>query len=125
MSIFTKFLLIFCFGGAGAISRYGLGLGLQKFFPTSLAVFLTNVLGCFLFGLVWTASTHRGWISPEWGVVILVGFLGSFTTFSTFIFDSHRLLESGGVGVVLLNLAGQILLGWGAFILACKMLPAS
>ncbi len=94
-------------GGLGALARYGLAAALPaapSHFPW--ATFLTNVSGCFLIGVltvlvteVWAA--HR-LVRPFLGV----GFLGGFTTFSTYAVEIHGLLRPGSVGVAFAYLAG-------------------
>ena len=119
MAIWQKLLLIALVGGLGALSRYGLsglvlratGAGLPY---GTLAV---NVLGCFLFGLIWAMAAERMMISPELRTIILVGFLGSFTTLSTFIFESHSLLMDARWLPALGNLAVTNIAGLGLFAL--------
>ncbi len=91
----TTTLLIFFAGGLGSLSRYGLDLAVRSIttggFPYSTSV--VNALGCFLFGLVTGLVTHRGALSEEHGLILMVGFLGSFTTFSTFAFEAETMLR--------------------------------
>ena len=81
----------------GTLARYWFGGFVQwlcgENFPWgTLAV---NALGCFLFGLVWTLAEDRLVISGQTRFVILTGFMGAFTTFSTFAFEtSERLRDS-------------------------------
>lgn len=86
-----------------------------------MGVFVVNVLGCFLFGAVWAAAGILHIISDSARVIILTGFMGAFTTFSTFIFDSQALLESGNWGALLLNVGGQIALGLLALRLGIRL----
>ncbi|MFN0054590.1 MAG: fluoride efflux transporter CrcB [Planctomycetales bacterium] len=108
-----QLLLLAIAGAAGTLARYGLSelvsslLG-RKFPWSTLAV---NLLGSLLFGLVWTLATQRELISPRAGLVILTGFMGAFTTFSTFAFESSQLLQAGMWGAVMANMAAQNLLG--------------
>jgi CrcB protein len=78
-----------------------------------------NVTGCLLFGLIWTLAEDRLLISPQARVVALTGFMGAFTTFSTFAFETSQLL--GGAewfralgNVVLQNVVGvaAVMLGF-------------
>ena len=97
-------------GGLGSLARYGMAQLLPArpgHFP--LATFVTNVLGCFLIGVlmvliteVWTA--HR-LVRPFLGV----GVLGGFTTFSTYTNEIRALLRPGSVGVAMAYLAGTLL----------------
>lgn len=95
------YLLIFLGGGLGALSRYGLSAGVQSLaeqtrlhrFPAGILA--CNLLGCFLIGLLfgWIASRngeHPAWLHP----LAVTGFLGAFTTFSTFALDTHKLFQA-------------------------------
>ena len=110
-------------GAAGTLCRYGLASAVQRFsggrFPWgTLAV---NVLGCLLFGLVWSLADERQLISRQTRTVLLVGFLGAFTTFSTFAFetaafaDDRRWLSAAG-NVLLQNMAGILAVFIGLWI---------
>ncbi len=109
----TKLLLIAASGGVGALARYGLAGLVHRIIEVSypLGTFIVNVVGCVLFGLIWTLSEDRLLISGEWRTVILVGFMGSFTTFSTFIFESNQLLRDAQYFMMGLNLVGQVVVG--------------
>src|SRR5438105_456773 len=87
-----KVVLVAMAGGAGALSRYGIGLavGVRSFPWATLGI---NLMGSFVLGLVLTVGTERGW--PETTTVPLaVGFLGAYTTFSTFSFETYTLLRT-------------------------------
>jgi len=91
-------LLVIALGGAfGAMLRFGIAhwvhTQLPHRFPTG--VLLVNVLGSFLIGLLATWLFDRMQLGPQWRALILIGFLGSFTTFSTFSFDTITLVEQG------------------------------
>ncbi len=109
-------LLIGLFGAAGALARYGISSAASLLsgpaFPwgTSLA----NVLGCFLFGLIWTLSEKRVLIPKPLGLVLLTGFAGSFTTFSIYVFEAEVLLQQGQWLILALKILGQNLLGFAA-----------
>ena len=78
-----------------------------------------NVLGCLLFGFVWSLADERMLISAQSRIVILTGFMGAFTTFSTFAFESVQLLRDGQFLAAAVNIVGQVLAGvaglWVAF----------
>ena len=90
--------LAVAFGGAlGAMARYWVYNAFMKMtdskFPwTTLSV---NIVGSFLIGIVFVLLTERAEFSPEMRGMIAVGFLGAFTTFSTFSMDTIGLLEQG------------------------------
>jgi fluoride exporter len=93
--VLQKLLLILIAGALGTLARYGLGGFVQqhvgKIFPWGTVV--VNLLGCLLFGLVWSALEERSSVSGETRTIILVGFIGAFTTFSTFMFETEELLR--------------------------------
>lgn len=89
-----KLLLIALAGSVGTLARYGLGGFIQErtsgVFPWGTVA--VNLLGCLLFGIVWSSLEERWPTSGETRTIILVGFMGAFTTFSTFMFETARLL---------------------------------
>ena len=104
--------------GAGALARYGVSelantlVGRQ--YP--LGTFVVNVLGCFLFGLIWELAAVRLLIPDTVRLIILVGFMGSFTTFSSLIFDSFALGQTR-LALLLFNIGAQTILGFAALFL--------
>lgn len=114
-----KFVGLTVAGGCGTLARYILaGLiqrGNHSGFPWgTLAV---NVLGCFIFGLVWALTQQRLLISGEARTVILVGFLGSFTTFSAFLFETDQFLENAQWLMAGVNVIAELAVGLGAYLL--------
>ncbi|MGE4538193.1 MAG: CrcB family protein [Desulfovibrio sp.] len=111
-----KLGLIALAGAAGTLARYwisGLVYGLAgRQFPWGTAA--ANILGCFLFGLIWQLGEGRMLIRAETRAIILTGFMGAFTTFSTFIFESGGLIEEGRYLVALANVGFQTVLGFAA-----------
>ena len=96
MTIVEKLLLLALAGGFGALTRYGLAGVVQRWSGTDFpaGTFAVNILGCFIFGVVWAIAVERMALSPELRVIILTGFLGSFTTFATFMSETCQLLSS-------------------------------
>ena len=92
-----KLGLIALFGAVGTLARYWLQ-GLIQFrtagaFPYgTLAV---NLTGCFLLGLIGQFTMNRMVIPPDWRVAIAVGFFGGYTTFSSFGWETAKMLEDG------------------------------
>ncbi len=121
-------LYIFLGGGLGAVSRFGLSSAIQSFaehirlhrFP--LGIFACNLLGCFLIGCLFGYIASRSSSPPAWlHPLAVTGFLGGFTTFSTFALDSQKLFSSSPA-LALLNITASILGGLFAVWLGFKLL---
>jgi len=123
MIVWQKIAALGLAGAAGTLSRYGLVRIVQRFYTTAIptGTLAVNVLGCFLFGVVWVLSTERLTISPELRVVLLTGFLGAFTTFSSFLFETDQLLEQSRWLLAALNLTVEIGAGLGAYVLGTRV----
>ena len=88
-----------------------------------LGTMAVNILGCFLFGLLFAMERRYGWFSEEARIIICTGFMGAFTTFSTYIFDTHFMIfHDQAILKALGNLLLQNLVGFGAFFLALKLI---
>lgn len=109
----TRFLLISLGAVLGANARYWLGgWAAEKFgaaFP--YGTLIINLTGSFVLGLFVTLITDRFLVDPNWRLLIAIGFLGSYTTFSTYTYESVNLMLSGQPGLGLLNLFGSSILG--------------
>jgi len=101
-----KLLAIAGGGGAGAVCRYLLATGAQKLTGTDfpLGTLMVNVIGCFFLGLLGYLLTGPLVVREEYRLALLVGFLGGFTTFSTFGFDTFSLLNDGQRGLAFANI---------------------
>jgi fluoride exporter len=93
-----KLLLIALGGALGTLARYGThvlakGAGERLAFP--VATLTVNLLGCFAIGYLQGALIERWPVREEYRLMLIVGFLGGFTTFSTFGWDTAQLLRDG------------------------------
>ena len=92
-----RLTLIAIFGAVGTLARYGLQGVVQirtaSTFP--YGTLLINLSGCFLLGLIGQFTLNRMVISPDWRVAIAVGFFGGYTTFSSFGWETAKMLEDG------------------------------
>ena len=110
-----RITLLIVFGALGTLARYGLQGWVQEragsSFPAGTLV--VNLLGCFLLGGIAEYAMRHLSIPPEWRIGITVGFLGAFTTFSTFTFEAVRLMQEGewmrAWTYVLVSVAGGML----------------
>jgi fluoride exporter len=122
-------IVALCLGGAlGAVTRVGLTTVIDRQvaerwphalrFPWGTAV--VNLSGCFLFGLVWASLESHAGKTAVLRAFLLAGFMGAFTTFSTFVFDivrlSHTRWSMALANVLLQNVMGSLLLVLGLFL---------
>lgn len=106
-----RLLLIALAGALGTIARYGLGGLVQKTLGAPWGTLAVNVLGCFLFGVVWTLADERLVISQDTRVIMLGGFMGAFTTFSTFIFETGDFMRDSEWALATGNIVVQLVVG--------------
>lgn len=110
-------LLLALAGAAGTLARYGLqglaqSLRLGAFPYGTLAV---NALGCFAFGLVWALGGERTVLSSQVRVTLLVGFMGAFTTWSSYVFETSQMLRDADWMTAAGNVVGQHVAGFALF----------
>ena len=103
-------------GAAGSVLRYGVGrLAINYFGPaTVLATFAVNVSGSFALGLFYALAAERSTLPVEIRALIGIGLIGGYTTFSTFSFETVRLLESGELTRAAASVLGNLLLSLAA-----------
>lgn len=90
-----RLTLIAIFGAIGTLARYGLQGVVQVRGGFPYGTLLVNLSGCFLLGLIGQFTLNRMVISPDLRVAIAVGFFGGFTTFSSFGWETAKMLEEG------------------------------
>lgn len=96
-------------GAAGSFFRYMISGMVPGSFPFgTLAV---NAMGCFLIGIAVTFLDESGLIPPEFKMLMITGFLGAFTTFSTFALETVDMIKDGKFTAAFLNLFIQVVLG--------------
>lgn len=118
-------LLAIAFGGAlGALGRYGVTQGvhgvLGRGFP--YGTMTANVIGSLIIGVLFVLLIERQDVSPELRGFLVVGFLGAFTTFSSFSLETINLMTQGEMGKAILNVFFSVTLclvaTWGGILLA-------
>jgi CrcB protein len=110
----ANFFLIGIGGFLGAVTRYGVGLWVGqrwgRTFP--LGTFAINVSGSLLIGFLMPLLTERFLVNPQWRLFLAVGFLGAYTTFSTFEFETGALLRDGEWLLAMLNIILSVVAGF-------------
>ncbi len=99
------------FGAAlGALSRWGLGVGLNHLFPAlPLGTLVANLVGGYLIGLALALFAQLPQLTPEWRLFVITGFLGGLTTFSTFSAEVVHALQAGRTGWAAATVASHVL----------------
>lgn len=106
---------IFIGGGLGSIARYAIGKGTMKAFAVDfpLGTFVSNVLACIILGLVvYTFSDQlkaHAWVQP----LLVVGFCGGFSTFSSFSNETIQLVQTGHLAMAVANVLISLAAGFG------------
>ncbi len=103
-------------GAFGTLLRYFLSVYVQKLAGSEFpyGTMTVNLIGCFAIGLLYALFEGKITISEEMRLVLFVGFMGAFTTFSTFIFESNVLLKNSQYLMVFGNILIQNLVGIAA-----------
>ncbi len=107
-------LLLLCLAGAGGtVSRYLIAGFVQRIYGGGFpwGTFTVNIAGAFLFGLVWSLSEERFLISGHTRLIVLGGFMGAFTTFSTFMFETGQFMRDAQWALAAGNIMLQIVSG--------------
>lgn len=113
-----KVLYVGIGGFFGAIARYLVGgwVSVRYHGDFPLATFVINVTGSFILGFFMAIAVGRFLVDPRWRLLIAVGFVGAYTTFSTFEYETERLASAGGFALaganVLLSVAAGFLAVW-------------
>src|SRR5919199_554782 len=112
----TKYLAVALGGALGAMLRFYLGGSVlaRTAAPFPTATFVINVTGSFLLGLFLTLAAERININPHLRLAIAVGFVGAYTTFSTFEYETARLVEDRDLLRALLNVVLSFVVGFAA-----------
>jgi CrcB protein len=108
-----QLLFLVIAGMFGTLSRYGLGSLMQRVAGTDFpfGTLLINLLGCLAIGYVMQLALTTNLIPPNTRIIITVGFIGSFTTFSTFSYETMKLFQDGATGAAMTNIAANVGLG--------------
>ncbi len=109
-----KWGLLFLAGGVGTLARYLLsGVVYQVLgsrFP--YGTLMINLLGCFLIGFLVALSQEKFLMSENTKLFLMIGFIGAFTTFSTFIFETANLIKVGQIFAAFFNVVLSVVVGF-------------
>jgi CrcB protein len=111
----VKYLLVIGGGGIGSLARYLAGTAITTRFGSvlPLGTMVINITGSFLIGLLMTLLSER-LPHPNWRLLLVVGFLGGYTTFSSFEWETFSAVRGGGFWIGLVNVVGSVGLGYAA-----------
>ncbi len=111
-----RYLLVLIGGGGGALARYVAASAIMTRFGGRfpLGTLAINVSGSFLIGFLMTAFTERLQLDPAWRLLLVVGFLGGYTTFSSFEWETYSAVRDGGFWIGMLNVVSSVALGYAA-----------
>jgi fluoride exporter len=109
----VQLILVGLGGFAGAVLRWSVDGWISERNPTAFpfGTLFINLTGSFVLGVMFAWVLERNVLPPDVRLPLMVGFLGAYTTFSTFMLESWRLAEEGAYALAFANLAGSVLLG--------------
>jgi CrcB protein len=119
-----RYAMIALGGALGALARYQLATIIQERVPVGFpwGTFAVNVTGCFVMGLAATLLSERLVVHPNWRFLIPIGFIGAYTTFSTFEYETLQAVAEGAWLVGALNVFASLAAGyvalWAGVVLA-------
>jgi len=110
----NKYLVVGIGGFVGAIARFWLGgyIGNRLGTRFPYGTFVINITGSFLIGFTLTLLAERTHWSPNWRYLIPIGFIGAYTTFSTFEYETFRSIQDGELFVAGLNVVLSVVVGF-------------
>jgi len=112
-----KFLNLVIGGAAGTIARYFLAGAVYRCLGTNFpyGTLIVNVSGCFILGILATLADKKFVLGPDARLLLMIGFCGAFTTFSTLIFESDNLVRNGQAMKAFSNILVSVVLGFILF----------
>ncbi len=110
-----KYFLVMAGAAAGGLARFLLASAIGSRFPQRIwyGTVIVNITGCFLIGVVMTILTQRQ-ANPNWRLLLVVGVLGGYTTFSSFAYETYALVRDGDFVKGFANVAVSVIAGYVA-----------
>jgi fluoride exporter len=119
----VRVIFLIVFGAAGTLARYGLDGWIQyrvgSVFPAGTLTI--NVLGCLILGAIGQFGLNHITVSPDLRIGLTIGLMGGFTTFSTFGWDTVRMLEEGELTKALIYVAASVIGGLIAMMIGMRV----
>ncbi len=111
-----RYAMIALGGALGALARYQVAAMIQARIPAGFpwGTFVVNISGCLIMGIAATLLTDRLVVHPNWRFLIPIGFIGAYTTFSTFEYETFRAVTDGAWLVGGLNVLASVVAGYAA-----------
>ena len=107
-----EIVLVAVFGAVGSVSRYAVSIWAGSVFGDRLpfGTLIVNVVGSLLIGFIMHVGLSSGAVPHGLRVPVVIGFLGAFTTFSSFSYETMRFFATGHTGAALINMAANLVL---------------
>ena len=119
-----KYLLIVVGGGVGSLTRYLVGMAIATRWGSRFPIAGTmtiNITGSFVIGLLMTLLTQRFAPNTNLRPLLVYGFLGGYTTFSSFEWETYSVIRDGGFWMGIINVVGSVALGYVAVSLGAML----
>lgn len=113
MGVAVEYLFVAIGGAFGAISRFAVSNWVAEWLGSTLpyGTFVANITGALFLGFIMTLATEQARVSSDMRLLIATGFIGAYTTFSTFTWESMQLLTHGRLWDGILNIALSLIVG--------------
>jgi fluoride exporter len=113
----SKFIYLIIGGIIGTMARYLLAGFVYEILGTSFpyGTLIVNLSGCLIIGILSTLADSKFLLTPNLRVLLMIGFCGAYTTFSTFIFETSNLIKDGETIRALMNVLLSVIVGFVVF----------
>jgi fluoride exporter len=110
----TKYLMVAIGGAVGSVLRFWVGTHVSNRLATRFlaGTFIINMTACFLIGFIITLLAEKTSWSPNWRYLIPIGFIGGYSTFSTFEYETFRVFQEGELLIAGLNVVLSVVVGF-------------